>query len=127
MDCLLDTHTLIWFLNGNKELSGNALKLINSTATDKYISIASLWEISIKIALEKLEFDGETSEIVELIHQNNFETLPITEDHTIEYGKLELIHRDPFDRMLISQAIVEGLIIITRDSNIKKYNVNVEW
>ncbi len=127
MDLLLDTHILLWFLNGDKRLSTVSKKLINNKKNNKYISIASLWEISIKIGLKKLEFDGDTKEISELIYNNNFEILPITVNHTIKYEKLDFIHRDPFDRILISQAMVEGLIIITKDLNIKEYNVQTRF
>jgi PIN domain nuclease of toxin-antitoxin system len=127
MNCLLDTHTLIWFLNGDKKLSKTALSLIENTNNKKFVSIGSLWEIAIKIGLKKLEFDGSISEIIDLVEQNDFELIPISTTHIAELEGLAIIHRDPFDRMLVVQAMVEDLIIVTRDENIPRYNVKTQW
>lgn len=127
MKYLLDTHTLIWFLNGDKQLSSKAKSLIEDIKHEKYVSIASFWEISIKIGLRKLEFDGDVKEIVILAEKNGFAILPISIEHTIEYKELEFIHRDPFDRMMVIQAIIEGFTILTQDENIPKYKVKTVW
>jgi PIN domain nuclease of toxin-antitoxin system len=127
MNCLLDTHTLIWFLNGDKKLSKTALLLIEDTNNKKFVSIGSLWEIAIKIGLKKLEFDGSISEIIDLVEQNDFELIPISTTHIAELEGLAIVHRDPFDRMLVVQAMVEDLIIVTRDENIPRYNVKTQW
>jgi len=127
MDILLDAHTLIWFFNGDEQLSPNAKKLIENPKNKKFVSIASVWEIAIKLGLKKLYFDGNTSEIADLIEQNNFFILPISIEHTIAYETLELIYRDPFDRILVAQAIVDKLTIITKDENIRKYKVKTQW
>jgi PIN domain nuclease of toxin-antitoxin system len=127
MDCLLDTHTLIWFLNGDGQLSKKALNFIENLDNKKYVSIVSFWEISIKIGLKKLEFDGDTREIIELAGFNDFEILPISFEHIIEYEGLEFIHRDPFDRMLVAQAMVDNLTVLTKDENICKYKVKTKW
>ena len=127
MDLLLDTHTLIWFLNGDGNLSKKALNLILDSNNNKFVSIASLWEIAIKINLNKLFFDGKTSEVAELIERNGFQILGLTIKHIIIYESLELIHRDPFDRILVSQAIDNIMIIITKDDNIKKYKIKTKW
>ena len=127
MDILLDTHTFIWFFNGDEQLSSKAKRLIEDSKINKFVSIASVWEIAIKIGLGKLTFDGSTSEIVELIFKNGFQILQISVDHIVAYETLEFIHRDPFDRILIAQAIVEKLTIITKDENIQKYRVKTNW
>ena len=127
MDYLLDTHALIWFLNGDKQLSKKVISLIENPLNKKFVSIVSLWEISIKLGLKKLSFNGDTSEIVELIVKNNFEIIPISINNTINYEKLEFIHGDPFDRMLIIQAIFENYTIITFDENISRYGVKTIW
>ncbi|MBM2816505.1 MAG: type toxin-antitoxin system VapC family toxin [Ignavibacteria bacterium] len=80
-----------------------------------------------KIYLKKLIFDGNTMEVAELIEQNGFHILPVLIEHTIAYESLELIHRDPFDRILVAQALVNSMTIITRDENIHKYNVKTKW
>jgi PIN domain nuclease of toxin-antitoxin system len=127
MDILLDTHAFIWFFNGDKQLSLKAKKLIEDSKNIKFVSIASIWEIAIKIGLKKLEFDGNTCDVAELIEQNGFQILPISIDHTVAYEELELIHRDPFDRILIAQASVDKMTIITKDENIQKYKVKTVW
>jgi PIN domain nuclease of toxin-antitoxin system len=127
VDILLDTHTFIWFFNGDEQLSSKAKRLIEDSKINKFVSIASVWEIAIKIGLGKLTFDGSTSEIVELIFKNGFQILQISVDHIVAYETLEFIHRDPFDRILIAQAIVEKLTIITKDENIQKYRVKTNW
>lgn len=127
MNCLLDTHTLIWFLNGDETLSNKALRTIEDPKNKKYVSIASLWEISIKIGLKKLEFDGATKEVAELIEANGFEVLPISIAHTIQYEALPFIHRDPFDRIIVTQAMTDNMTVLSKDKNIYKYKVKSRW
>jgi len=123
MNILLDTHTFIWFFNGDEQLSLKARKLIEDSRNKKFISIASIWEVAIKIGLRKLFFDGKTSEVADLIELNGFRILPISIAHIVTYESMEFVHRDPFDRILVAQAIVENMTIITKDENIQKYNI----
>ena len=123
---ILDTHTLIWFLNGDKQLSDVARATIEKEANDKYVSVASLWEMAIKISLNKLEFAG-FPQLANLIAENGFEILPITFEHTLKVAELEFIHSDPFDRILVAQGIVDRLTIISKDRNIQKYPVELLW
>lgn len=123
---ILDTHTLIWFLNGDEQLSKAARFAIEDKKNNKYVSVASLWEIAIKISLKKLEFAG-FSGLANLIYENGFEILPITFEHTLKVAELNFIHNDPFDRILIAQGIVDHLGIISKDSNIAKYPVEIIW
>ena len=127
MNILLDTHTFIWFFNGDEQLSLKAKKLIEDSKNQKFVSIASIWEVAIKIGLKKLVFDGNTSEVGDLMKQNGFQLLHISISHTTVYESLEFLHRDPFDRILVAQAIVEKMTIITRDENIQKYSVKTNW
>ena len=127
MDLLLDTHTLIWFLNGDEKLSDKAKSEIEDTANSKIVSIASIWEIAIKISLYKFRFPKGFKHFLDMVEDNGFEILPITFEHAIELSTLEFIHRDPFDRLLISQCIVDKLIIITKDINIKRYKIKTIW
>ena len=127
MDILLDTHTFLWFFNGDSQLSLLAKKMIEDPKNTKYVSIASIWEVAIKIGLHKLIFDGNTQEVADLIEKNDFQILPLSLDHIVAYESLELIHRDPFDRILVAQAIIDKMTIITKDENIKMYNVKTKW
>jgi len=127
MNLLLDTHTLIWFFNGDSQLSDKARKAIEDEKNLKFISIASLWEIAIKIGLRKLEFDGGVKEVAILIDINGFEIVPISVEHTIAIERLEFIHRDPFDRIIIAQGLCENLSIVTRDKFFKKYGIKIIW
>jgi len=127
MDILLDTHTIIWFLNGDNQLSLKAINEIEDPKNKKYISIVSLWEIAIKIGLQKLSFDGNTNEVVELIKQYDFNILQLNINHIIKYESLEIIHRDPFDRILVIQAQVDNMTIVTKDENIQKYSIKTLW
>ncbi len=111
---LLDTHTFIWFIEGSQELSNNAIQLIQDENNEFLLSMASLWEISIKVGLGKLEILGGYSNIMTDLTQNGIKILPIDFAHTLVQSKLQLHHRDPFDRLIIAQAIAENLLIILR-------------
>ena len=125
MDYLLDTHILIWFLEGDQKLS----KVLRNTIIDNkgrtYISISSIWEIAIKTSISKLDTDYTIQETISLINENGFEILQINHSHCLEIVTLDFHHRDPFDRMLIAQALVENLTIITKDHHFKQYPVKV--
>jgi PIN domain nuclease of toxin-antitoxin system len=123
---ILDTHTLIWFLNGDKQLSKSARAAIEKESNDKFVSVASLWKIAIKISLRKLEF-AAFPDLANMIAENGFEILPITFEHTLKVAELDFIHGDPFDRILVAQCIVEHLAIISKDGNIEKYPIEVLW
>ncbi|RRB04918.1 type II toxin-antitoxin system VapC family toxin [Larkinella rosea] len=128
MDLLLDTHTLIWFLNGNKkDLSIPARTEIENSENSSFVSVVSLWEMAIKMKLGTLTFKPGYDNLLTLIDQNGFELLPITFQRTQTLLTLEMHHRDPFDRLLIAQCIVEGMTFISKDSNISKYPVRWLW
>lgn len=127
MDLLLATLALIWFLNGDKKLSEKAKTNIEDLNNTKLISIVSIWEIAIKISLEKLRFSKRFNHLLELIEENGFEILPISPEHAIIVSTLEFIHRDPFDRLLVAQSKNNSLTIITKDDNIKKCKVPTIW
>jgi len=122
---LLDTHILLWWLCDSPRLRSNARKLIASPDNQIYISSASIWEASIKRALGKLEF--EPKELLLAIESEDFQELAITAKHGLVAGDLPRHHDDPFDRMLIAQAQVEGFTIITHDAQFKKYEVPIIW
>ena len=127
MNLLLDTHTLIWFFNGDSLLSEKAKQSIIELQHRKFVSIVSIWEFSIKISLNKLVFNGKTQGFLDLINNNGFELLAIDKKYILELEKLSFIHRDPFDRLLIATAISEKMYLVTADANIQKYPVNCIW
>ena len=127
MNLLLDTHTLIWFFNGDSLLSEKAKRSIIELQHRKFVSIVSVWEFSIKISLNKLVFNGKTQGFLDLINNNGFELLTIDKKYILELEKLSFIHRDPFDRLLIATAISEKMYLVTADANIQKYPVNCIW
>ncbi len=129
MKILLDTHTFIWFINGDKELSLKAKNTIESSeTTHRFISMASLWEIAIKINAGKLTLNRPFSEIISEIELNFFELLQINFEHTLRVSSMTLHHRDPFDRILIAQAQEENLTVISKDKNFSLYkNIKLLW
>ena len=127
MDLLLDTHSLIWFLNGDEKLSDKAKSEIEDSSNSKIVSIASIWEIAIKISLDKFRFPKGFKHFLNMIEDNGFEILPITFEHAIELSTLEFVHRDPFDRLLIAQCKSDNLVIVTKDNNIKRYSIKTIW
>jgi len=127
MELLLDTHALIWFINGDKQLPVKSVGLIKNLNTKCFVSIASIWEIAIKISLSKLDLNGGFDDISKLLKRYEIELLPVTFEHIQKLINLEYHHRDPFDRIIISQGLVEKLTIITKDENFPKYNVKIIW
>jgi PIN domain nuclease of toxin-antitoxin system len=129
MKILLDTHTFLWFINDSPELSNNAANLLESDV-DLVLSMVSLWEIAIKISLNKLTL-SKSNEYERFIPQqltlNNIEVLNLTLEHLTVLSKLPLHHRDPFDRLLIAQAMSENLQIISVDTKFDSYEIERIW
>ncbi len=115
---MLDTHALLWWLEDSPELDSAACEAIADPRNEIFVSAISLWEVAIKRTLGKLDAPDNLSAVVE---REGFEGLPITLFHAEQAGKLPLLHRDPFDRMLVAQAQAEGLTILTRDADIPRY------
>jgi PIN domain nuclease of toxin-antitoxin system len=127
MEYLLDTHTLIWFFNGNSELSNKARQIILDTNNQKFASIASVWELSIKVSLNKLQFAGRARGFSDLIYKNGFKLLNINQNYIFQLEQLGNFHKDPFDRILTATAISENMKLITCDENIRLYPVECVW
>jgi PIN domain nuclease of toxin-antitoxin system len=127
MKILLDTHTFIWFLEGDKVLNNKIVKAIQSNDNTNYISIASFWEIVIKSSLGKLEMKNSFDNLIRLTFENGFEILPIQLDHLKSLLSLPFHSNDPFDRIIISQAISEDMTIISKDENFGNYKVKLLW
>ena len=126
MKVLIDTHTFLWFVAGSMDLSETAKKLIKNENNSVYISIASLWEISIKTAIGKLQITDSYETVINDVIENDISILPINFAHTVMQNKLPFHHRDPFDRIIVSQAIVENMNLISRDGAFDVYLENIE-
>ena len=127
MRVLLDSHALIWFLKGDSRISEAAIKIIHNHEKEIYVSVASIWEVGIKLSIGKLKFNGGIERFIEAVEDNGFILLEISPEHIKTISELPFIHRDPFDRMLVAQVKVEDMAIVTIDSNIVKYGVNSIW
>ncbi|WP_259753276.1 type II toxin-antitoxin system VapC family toxin [Pseudomonas sp. GCEP-101] len=121
MRLLLDTHILLWVLTDDPRLTSEIRSLILSDDTDLFFSAASIWEISIKSALKRADFPYDPSIVRKALLDNGYAELPITGEHSVFVGSLPALHADPFDRMLIAQAHVEGMLLLTHDSKIERY------
>ncbi|MGE4546127.1 MAG: type II toxin-antitoxin system VapC family toxin [Pedobacter sp.] len=119
---LLDTHVLLWWLDDSPKLGPRCKELIGDQRNEVFVSAATTWEISIKKALGKLEAPEDIDSIVE---DEGFSKLPISLYHGQLAGSLPVLHRDPFDRMLIAQAQSDGLILMTSDENIRLYKLRI--
>jgi len=130
MRLLLDTHTLIWFFAGDSQLSTNARILIEDEDNNKLVSIASIWEMAIKESKGDLNLSLPLHEyIAQKLSLEDFNLLNINLDHLSQIVTMPFYHKDPFDRLLIAQAIMEGIPILSKDSKFDAYskNVNLIW
>lgn len=125
MHLLLDTHILLWFLSANTLLKKEKKRLINDTDNIIYVSLISLWEIAIKLNIGKLDIDFEFSDLPMLLKNYDIQVLGLTFPQLAYFRSIEKHHSDPFDRMIIAQAITENLTIITEDQNFKLYQVKL--
>lgn len=127
MAYLLDTHTLLWFVAGDKQLPESSKKIIKNVNESCFLSAASLWEITIKHQLKKLELGISLEELFKFVDRNQIEIISINSLHLLQLSKLPFYHHDPFDRMIIAQAISENLKLISRDHIFKNYQVSLVW
>ena len=123
MNLMLDTQALLWFILNDSKLSKKALNTIVSTEGIIFVSPASLWEIAIKISLGKYELPGDCEQFWnEQLHINNFILLPVSVSHVARVAELPYHHRDPFDRLIIAQSLVEMLPVVSSDSMFDLYS-----
>ena len=122
MKYLLDSCALLWWISGSPVIGPETIQKVNNSSNRIYISSASIWEIYIKVSLGKLHIKGD---ILETVQTLDFSHLPIHFEHGKTAANLPLIHKDPFDRMLIAQASIDGLVLITSDKIIPKYEITV--
>ena len=124
MRLLLDTHVLLWWLADDRKLAKRAREIIANPDNDVHVSSASVWEAAIKMALGRLEI--ELDDLEAAVVRNGFRQLPVGFRHAITAGRLPSVHRDPFDRMLIAQASVEDLRVVSHDRVFERYGLSSE-
>ncbi|MCU0418592.1 MAG: type II toxin-antitoxin system VapC family toxin [Cyclobacteriaceae bacterium] len=127
MNVLLDTHSLLWMAEGDNRLSVTARAEIENRNNLRFVSVASYWEMAIKLQLGKLQLKKGLQSVIDFATQLGVKTLTIDIQHIELLKELKSIHRDPFDRMLVAQATHEDLVIITIDKNIKQYPIKTIW
>lgn len=128
MNLLLDTHTFLWWITDAPKLSNTAREFIGKGQNALYWSAASSWEVSIKYALGRLPLPEIPEKFLPSeLSQNRIESLPVIDAHAFQAGYLPRYHRDPFDRMLIAQAQVESLVLLSNDQKLGLYDVDVRW
>jgi PIN domain nuclease of toxin-antitoxin system len=121
MKLLLDTHLLLWAAGEPRRLSKPARRLIDNPENDLLFSAASLWEVAIKRRLGREDFKVDARLLRRGLLDNGYSELPIISDHVVATESLPLLHRDPFDRILVAQATVEGVTLLTIDSQVSQY------
>jgi PIN domain nuclease of toxin-antitoxin system len=128
MKALLDTHTFLWWVTNNPLLSTRVEAILHDRSNQIFVSAATGWEIAIKSQIGKLNFPTPPEAfMLQQLALNSFVTLPIRLEHGLQVYHLPLYHRDPFDRILIAQGQLEGMPILTADSKIAQYGVDVIW
>lgn len=128
MTYLLDTHTFLWYIRDDQALTAKARALIADVQNTVFLSIASVWEISIKVSLGKLTLpDPYDQFIYEQVRTNRFTLYPISVEHTAVVAGLPYHHRDPFDRLIIAQALADDLAIIGNDVIFDRYGITRYW
>ena len=121
MRLLLDTHLLLWAARPSPQLSSRARRLINDPDNELVVSAASLWEIAIKSALRRPNFRLDAPLFRRNLLNNGYDEMAVTGEHAVAVANLPLLHRDPFDRILIAQSIVEGITLLTSDPRVAQY------
>lgn len=128
MKLLLDTCTFLWLSEDSPKLSDKARSLFRDPDNEAYLSTASVWELAVKSSVGRLALKTPVERFVPFCRRaHGIDLLPVSEDAALHVAKLPEIHKDPFDRMLVAQAIVEGLIILTPDPAITRYPARVMW
>jgi PIN domain nuclease of toxin-antitoxin system len=128
VNLLLDTCTFLWLITDDAELSSRARELFTDPTNDVYLSVISVWEIAIKWGLKRLSLPGDPRHYIPRQRdKHRIEVLELDEESALQICHLPNIHDDPFDRMLISQALVKGMVLVTPDKLIQRYPVRYDW
>lgn len=128
MKYLLDTHAFLWFVLDDTRISRKAKSTIKDSKNKIYFSAASAWEMAIKTKLDRMKIKGDLEPfIIEQLSTNNFFPLSITISHSLYTERLPQVHKDPFDRIIIAQSILEDIPLISTDKTIRKYPTTVVW
>lgn len=125
---LLDTSLVIWILTGSNQVSSRAKRAIFTASASLTVSIVSVWEIVLKYQAGKLQLSEDMGEAIDqILYRSPWDILPVRAGHLTQVLSLPSIHKDPFDRILIAQALQEGMCIVTPDEKIAKYDVRTLW
>jgi PIN domain nuclease of toxin-antitoxin system len=128
MKLLPDTHALLWFIGNDPQLSAPARQGIENSEHEKFVSAGSLWEIAVKLSVERLKLPRPFGEVFpQQLEVNGFELLPISCAQLSQLVALPFPQRDPFDRLLIARAAADGMTIVSRDPGFSKYPVKILW
>lgn len=127
MKLLLDTHAFLWFVTGDRRLGRKARRLIEHDETNLFLSTASVWEMAIKNSLGRLDLPCPFDEYIEEKIESGFNVLPVEWPHAAAVALLPFHHKDPFDRLIVAQAMTEGIGVVTGDPVFKAYGVTVVW
>lgn len=127
MKYILDTHTFIWWNDDPQLLSEKVVALCEDPSNKLFVSLASVWEMQIKLQLKKLKLSASLESIIEQQQANNIELLTLTTQHILNLSTLPMHHKDPFDRLIISQANMDNAILLSADKKFELYDVKVDW
>ncbi len=124
MKYLLDTHIILWIAEDSPRLSESVRNALSDKTSEKYVSIASAWEVALKLGTGKLRLDGGLQKFFEIVDDYGFATLSVEREYLLHILSLPEHHKDPFDRLLVATAIVENMTLLTADQNIQRYNLS---
>ena len=127
MKYILDTHTFIWWNDDPQLLSEKVVALCEDPSNKLFVSLASVWEMQIKLQLKKLKLSASLESIIEQQQANNIELLTLTTQHILNLSTLPMHHKDPFDRLIISQANMDNAILLSANKKFELYDVKVDW
>ncbi|OPY04723.1 MAG: PIN domain protein [Syntrophorhabdus sp. PtaB.Bin184] len=128
MRLILDTHAFLWWIVDGPQLSSRVRDVVKNPANELFLSVASAWEIAIKVNLGRLRLPDRPDRFIPgQLMKNAIEPLPVEMSHALYVSRLPAIHRDPFDRIIIAQSILEKMPVVTRDTDIAKYKIKTLW
>ncbi len=127
MKLLLDTHALLWWATDHSPLPAKVKRALFSEATEVNVSAATAWEIATKVRIGKLVWPADCGTVAGYVRSQNFKSLPVSIEHAEHAGQLRIVHRDPFDRMLIAQALLEDLWLVSNENLFDHAGVRRYW